>query len=573
MIYGSGDRLDYPTCKVIETNTYIIINGVTFDKKTLAKINITPLEVGFYNMEDHKKNLALEICHSIQPLYNAEYMYWYGTASEREIATHRTTVVDNKNSEIEWVIHGDGIIKYNTTNKTYNVYRLTESLFKQNPIFDSFFLHQDDNFIYIGCHAGEKSSGQNTLKTVVVNKASCTASFVDNILSGYYASQVEILKRDDNNVYLYLQDLYQNYIKKVTCAGGKITVNDIEKTSIPDPANYMGSMPTKLLKNEYFYRLDADNKIGYYRLQAGDTIEKIEEQSLLEEVKIKSANFIKTKFNIPDEQWNAEKTNYLQMETSQMVSYRIWRCFTMGDNDEYLVVVNTAGNPTKSSNSTDNGKTEKVLVYKRNNPDTEPLDLTLVDYKTKNDLFVSSYSLGPILKLNPKTLYGWGDFGVMVLDLQDNGTLTPKYYHNSRISTFGFDKLGRLYTHNKDNSVVEMFTDTLPYDLEIKYENTSDAYVPYNNTPVTKNILVTSKNIWGKPVMASFELGCTGNSEFTTSSSNLIRGNTNEQGTATVPLKIKGPTTVTVGKKLLYNNELQYVEKAVGQADAGVPGA
>ena len=169
MIYGSGDRLDYPTCKVIETNTYIIINGVTFDKKTLAKINITPLEVGFYNMEDHKKNLALEICHSIQPLYNAEYMYWYGTASEREIATHRTTVVDNKNSEIEWVIHGDGIIKYNTVNKTYNVYRLTESVFKQNPIFDSFFLHQDDNFIYIGCHAGEKSSGQNTLKTVVLN--------------------------------------------------------------------------------------------------------------------------------------------------------------------------------------------------------------------------------------------------------------------------------------------------------------------------------------------------------------------------------------------------------------------
>ena len=161
----------------------------------------------------------------------------------------------------------------------------------------------------------------------------------------------------------------------------------------------------------------------------------------------------------------------------------------------------------------------------------------------------------------------------MVLDLQSDGSLTPKYYYNSRISTFGFDKFGRLYTHNKDNSVVEMFTDTLPYDLEIKYENTSDAYVPYNNAPVTKNILVTSKNIWGKPVMASFELGCTGNSEFTTSSSKLIRGNTNEQGTATVPLKIKGPTTVTVGKKLLYNNELQYVEKAVGQADAGVPGA
>ena len=73
---------------------------------------------------------------------------------------------------------------------------------------------------------------------------------------------------------------------------GKITVNDIDRVNIPDPANYMGSMPTKLLKNEYFYRLDADNKIGYYRLQAGDTIEKIEEQSLLEEVKIKSANFI-----------------------------------------------------------------------------------------------------------------------------------------------------------------------------------------------------------------------------------------------------------------------------------------
>lgn len=561
MIYGNGNRLDYPTCKVIETNTYLIINGVTYDKKSLTKINITPLEVGFYNIEDHKKNLALSICHSIKPLYNESYMYWYGTASEREVATHRTTVIDSVNPEIEWTIHGDGLIKYNTSNKTYNVYRLDETKFKSYPIFDSFLLHQDDNFIYIGCHAGEKSSGQGTLKTVVVNKASCSATFVDNILSGYYGAQVEILKREDNSAYLYINDLGTHYIKKVTCASGNISIKDISKTNITDPGSYCATIPTKLLNNEYFYRLDSDNKIGYYSLIPGDVINKVSEASLLEETKIKSASYLKSKYNIPDDQWDTEKTNYLHMESSLMVSYRIWRCFTMGDNDEWLVVVNTAGNPTKSTNSTNNGRTEKVLVYRRNNPDTDPLDLTLVDYKSKFELFSSDYTLGPILKLNPKTLYSWGDFGVMVLDLNTNGTLTPKYYYNSKISTFGFDKLGRLYTHNKDNSTVEMFTDTLPYDLEIKYENTSDAYIPFNNAPVTKNIIVTTKNIWGKPVMGSFELGCTGNSEFISSSSNKVRGNTNTQGTTTVGLKIKGPTTVTVGKKLLYNNELQYVDK------------
>ena len=197
------------------------------------------------------------------------------------------------------------------------------------------------------------------------------------------------------------------------------------------------------------------------------------------------------------------------------------------------------------------------MVYKRNNPETDPLDLTLVDYKTKNELYYSSYGLGAILKLNPKTLYSWGEFGIMILDLQSDGVLKPKYFYNSKLASFGFDQLGRLYTANKDNNVVEVFTDKLPYDLEIKYENTSDAYIPFDKNPVTKNIVVTSKNIWGKPVMASFELGCTGNSEFTQSASNTYRGSTNDTGTATVSLKIKGPTTAT-SHKLISSRYLEF---------------
>lgn len=560
MIYGSSNRLDYPTCKVIETDVYIIINGVTYDKKTLAKLNITPLEVGFYNIPDHSKNLGLSICHSIEPLYSTTYMYWYGTASEDEVPTHITTVADSQNNYIEWTIHGDGVIKYDTTKKTYNVYRLTESVFSELPIYDSFYLYQDNDWIYIGCHAGKKESTINILKTVVFNKTSGEAKFVDDILSGSYTSQVEILKRDTNSVYLFISDLGTHYIKKVTCASGAISLKDIAKTNIPDPGSYCTSFPSKLIGNEFFYRLGSDNKLGYYKLAAGDIIEKVKEESLLDEVKIKSKDYIKSKFSITDDQWDTEKTNYLTMLATQVTGYRGWRCYTMGDNDEFLVVTNTSLVETNTTNSTNNGKTEMVMVYKRNKPDADPLDLTLVDYKSKNELYYSSYGLGAVLKLNPKTLYSWGKFGIMVLDLQDDGVLKPKYFYNSKLSTFGFDKLGRLYTANKDNNIVEMFTDKLPYELEIRYENTADAYIPFDKNPVTKNIVITSKNIWGKPVMASFELGCTGNTEFTGSASNTYRGNTNGGGTATVGLKIKGPTTATVGKKLLYNNELQFVD-------------
>lgn len=560
MVYGSSNRLDYPTCKVIETDVYIIINGVTYDKKTLAKLNITPLEVGFYNIADHNKNLGLSICHSIKPLDGYVYTYWYGTSYEHEVPTHRTSIPDSQNNYIEWTIHGDGVIKYDTTKKTYNVYRLTEKVFGELPIYESFYLYQDNEWIYIGCHAGKKTSTIFKLKTVVFNKISGEAKFADDIVTGSYTSCVNILKRDANSVYIIISDLGTTYIKKLTCASGAISVNNIDKTNIPDPGTYCTSFPSKLIDNEYFYRLSSGNKLGYYRLIPGDVIEKVEEESLLDEVKIKSKDYIKNKFSIQDDQWDTEKTNYLTMLATQVVGYRQWRCYTMGDNNEYLVVTNVATTETKPTNSTNQGKTEIIMVYKRNNPDTDPLDLTLVDYKTKNELYYSSYGLGAILKLNPKTLYSWGEFGIMILDLQSDGILKPKYFYNSKLASFGFDQLGRLYTANKDNNVVEVFTDKLPYDLEIKYENTSDAYIPFDKNPVTKNIVVTSKNIWGKPVMASFELGCTGNSEFTQSASNTYRGSTNDTGTATVSLKIKGPTTATVGKKLLYNNELQFAD-------------
>lgn len=559
MIYGSSNRLDYPTCKVIETDIYIIINGVTYDKKSLAKLNITPLELGFYNVADHNKNLGLSICHSILPLDTPTYFYWYGTASEDEVPTHITSVADSRDSYIEWTIHGDGVIKYDTTKKTYDVYRLTESVFSTLPIYESFYLYQDETWIYIGCRAGDKTS-DNILKTAVFNKTSGESKFVDDILSGSYSTQTSILKRDANSVYLFISDLGTHYITKVTCASGGITINNLAKTNIPDIGSYCTSLPSKLIGNEFFYRLDKGGKLSYYKLAAGDIIEKVADESLLDEIKIKSKDYLKTKYNIQDDQWDTEKSTYLNMLATQAVSYRSWRCYIMGDNNEFLVVVNTSSTESNPKESANNGKTEMVMVYKRNNPDTDPLDLTLVDYKSKNELYYSSYGLGTILKLNPKTLYSWGQFGIMVLDLGADGVLTPKYFYNSRISSFGFDKLGRLYTANRDNNVIEVYTDKLPYDLEIKYENTSDAYIPFDKNPVTKNIVVTSKNIWGKPVMASFELGCTGDSEFTGSASNTYRGSTNDTGSATVGLKIKGPTTATVGKKLLYNNELQFVD-------------
>ena len=560
MIYGDSNRLDYPTCKVIETENFIIINGITYDKKTLAKLNNKPLEVGFFNVEDHNRNMALEVCHQVQPLRNQQYLYWYSNASEHEVPVHRATFTDSKNGEIEWTIHGDGIIKYNTTKKTYDVVRLSSTVFSQSPIYESFYLYQDDEWIYLGVKTGATSS-QTTTNIIVVNKTSCEAKFASNVLlTGSYVVQAEILKRDNNNIYIFINDLGTHYLTKVTCAAGDITTSNIALTVAPDLGSYCGNLPSKLLNNNTnFYRLATNSSIGYYNLTASDLVEEVSKEEFLTSTKIKCKEFLKKKYSIEEDNWESEKTKYLTMNITTVGCYRNQRCYTMGDNDEFLVVFNGAG---AQETTKDNAKNENIMVFKRNNPGTDPFDLTLVDYYLKSELYHADYKFGTILKLNPKTLYAWGSFGIMLLDLQPDGKLQPRYYYNTRMKTFGFDRLGRLYAANKDNNIVEMFTDKLPYSLEISYENDDDDYISFNKNPVTKNIKVKSKNIWGKPVIASFELGCTGKAEFSNSASSTYRGNTDDTGSATVGIKIKEPTIATVGKRLLYNNELQFIDES-----------
>lgn len=560
MVYGNLGRLDYPTCKVIETENFIIINGITYDKKTLAKLSNIPLELGFFNLDTHKTCLAVETMHAITNRGVSGYYFWYSNMSQNEVCGARATITDSTNGNIEWTIFGDGVIKFDVTAKTFTVIRLPEQNFNAStkyPIYDCRFIYQDENWIYIAAHVG--GSRQNVWNGISVNKLNGVAKFMNTsfMSSGTYQYLAEIVKVDSNTAYIYWNDLGTPSMYKYTFANGEMVANNVPITPIAASGNYSATMPSKIQKDGSMYYIQAGRKLVNYKFE-NDAFTKVAEEVFLTENKIKCKDFLMKKYSITEDNWNKEKAKYFIFTYTSVGSYLINRVFTLGDNDQFLGIVCTGGSETNNTKEAGYGDRQFIAIFKRNNPDTDPLDLTLVDYYNYTELFYSTYTLGPIMKLNPKTLYSYGTFGIMMMDLNADGKLTPKYYYNPNIDTFGFDRLGRIYVTNKTNNIVEMFTEKLPYSMEIAYENENDDFIQFNKNPVTKNIKVAIKNMFGMPVMGSFELACNGKAEFTQSASNIFRSATNASGEATVSIKIKEPTIVTVSKELLYNNELIY---------------
>lgn len=567
MIYGSNTpRLEYPTIKAIETDSFLIINGETYDKKTLAKLNNRPLELGMNNITTYNKILCLNqtFDSTISTWMHDSYRAKLACLAEDSIPRCRCSVVDSSNHNIEWTVYGETVIKMNIEKKTFELFRHGYGL------ISTLFLHQDDDYIYYLCKSGDEYAYTyiNTIKKLNGEYKNIATAY-----SGSYVQYANLIHKDGSTVYIEFQDLGTKIVKAFTLSNGASEEKSITFTEL-NLGSYCSSYFSKREKtSKSAYAVNGTSELVYRTIDAL-TITGSDKESFLTGSKIKGmVEFFKNKYPTEvkkeeDPGSDMEDTEIIKkfmtfnldsVGTNKGSSYRIIKSMLAGDTDQFLVISTGPGSGAVSLQE-DYLKNCKIMVFKRNNPSEDPFDLTLVDYYRYIDMMPKFGLIGDTYQINPTKFVQNGTFGVRVINLSNEGKLSFKEYYNPDLQTFGFDAMGRLYILRLANTVMEMFSDALPYDIKLSYENKSDAFIPYSNAPVNKNILVDVVNVWNEPVVGNYELALTGDGQFSKTSSTNYRGATNKSGKDTVQLKINKPTTVTVSKKLLYNNELAFAE-------------
>ena len=571
MIYSDSNRLEYPTCKVVETETFIVINGITYDKKTLQKINTKTLEVGFNNITKLNKAILPNISCEAEYAVQASYKGILSTIHEDEIPVGKCSVVDNKNSNLEWTFAGESLIEFDLEHNTFKtrVLDFFNTSSNKQALYNCFVLHQDDSYIYLFAQYTNESTGPTALnyKGLIFNKSTyeIKESSPDISLSGSYAGNAFILKKDQGTVIVFTNFLGTMNIHKLACAAGNITVTKLSASSvIKQFGSYTCSVPSKFSTEGKFYLLEQGPKINYCKYENDAfTIEGTEELFTSEKVDVKT--FLMKKYKISEEDWDTKKAEYFKFSETIFDSYKDARIYTMGENGEFLVVVYSGYGVWGDRNTATSLKDNIIAVFQKTEPDSDPLKLSLVDYYSYDEILPTTGSLAGIFKLNNLTLFQPLQYGIRKYVVGKDGKLEYMDYYNPNIKYFGFDSYNRLYVVNKVNRDLEIFTDQLPYKINIDFENSGDAFISYSDSPVTKNIKVKTVNCFNKPVIGSFELSCNGKAEFTNTSSSFYRGATNKSGEATVGIKIKAPTESTVGMKLIYNNELAYTAEDGGE--------
>lgn len=561
MIFGNTiSRLEYPTCKAIETSNFLIINGETYDKKTLAKLNSKQLELGFLNVTNYNKLLGLSSVFdgTASTWTHASYNADVGSCFEYNVAKNFMSVVDSKDGNIEWSIIGETVIKFNIEKKTFELYRSIGYAYTC-----TMFLYQDDDYIYF---AGKIAGTPSAIYLNTIKKSNGEYKNITTAASGSYYVQFDVLRRQDDKVYAVSTDLTTKYHVVISCGGGNITSTPITYTEPNSLGGYTGTYMSSLDKETNGgYIVLANSTIKYKIVDNSAITGDDHSDSFISPKKIKGmAELLKTKY--PEETKELEDTAiitkymtllYTGATTVNGNGYRQIKCSIAGTNNQFLVISSAPGGGRTNRND-DIEKSCFIAVFKRNNPTEDPMDLTMVDYYRYYDIRPIYGGQGNIFKINNSKYVQNGDFGVRLINLSEEGKLSFKIYYNQDVHCFGLDSLGRLYVVRKANTQVEMFNDQLPYDITLEYEKEGDEFTPYQSDPIVKNVIVKIKNCYGEPIVGNFELGLSGKAQFSKTSSTTYRGATSVTGSETVGLKITAPTKVCVSKRIIYNNELSY---------------
>lgn len=568
---GSAGRLPYPVAKVTETVNNLIINGETYDKKTLSKVTHTIVDQGYNNMDKFKNFFNTT---SVTHASNSEFCpSSYIQAISRTFVLDNLnplmSILDNRNGNIEWTIAGDTVLKFDTSSKAYTIYRST--LLSTLCFSGGTILYQDDNYIYFLAENIQDGINYTYHAGYVLDKGSGKITVVSTVdrLNGSYVNKINILENKDGVIIVQNLNMGTHSLYKLVCASGKIEMTQISLPVSYDIGGYCNNMASKLDRNSYSYYLTiTDNKLTCVKIidgvLTGDTIQEV----ITNSEKIKVDDFLKKKYSL-DSIDASVREKYLKFVNSAVPTaegsrsgYRQIQCSIAGDNEEYLVI-NTATDIDSVDNKTKVGDEQTcfIAVFKRNNPDTDPMDLTLVEY-IKYDEFKFPHGYPKcVFKFDNKKYFMSNSFGHMELVLNnENGKLDINIYTNPNLITCGYDSYGRLLTLNSSNQYLEVFNEKVPNYIDITYKNPGDCYIEFDGLAQTKQIGVEVKNIFNKPVEASFELKLEGSAEFSGSSSKIFRGKTSPEGKADVSVKILNPSKIVIGKRILHNNELSYGE-------------
>lgn len=567
-------RLDYVTCKAVETPKHLILDGYLYDKMTLAKVSDERINVGWNkNPTDDKRISLITRFHNMllpsDQAYGLQFYTTDGFFDTNGISKATAMWIDSTYPTIEWVWCGDSILKIDMITK--KVQRFDATLNNTLFVFRSIALVQDDDYLY----AFASSDFSNLQREPIIysfHKKTAVLKKSLEIGNGYGIDSIQIVRHDHINRLVYVHALGYNFTREIVLSyvNGEVT-----QVWQQDNIDGMASIPSMM----QFTNVNQNNTAIIYDSQGSQMLEqwlrlyKFDESKVtkVDEVNLHTDNtrvknvleFIKSKYKD-----NATVQNYTELEVRQnfiristTLNAERLKFWNIGN---YLVM---AIWPSISYLNRDYDSTWRwIAVWKQNKPDTDPLDITLTDYcwyKELNDA-APSIVLGQLDKVDDNTfIQQLGDTGIRFYTVSDEGKLQWKdAYIGQDWHDMGYDQFKRIYFSNINDNSIQIYNKKLPVELIVQYEDrVNDPYIemPTGGAPIIKKILLKSINLYRDPVPAMYELTLEGNAVFVSSGEKIVQGQTDSNGEGFEEIKFQGAgTTVTIAKKLIYNNELAY---------------
>lgn len=577
MIFPKANpRLDYVTCKAIETPKHLILDGYLYDKRTLAKVSNERIDVGWNKNPTDDKRTSLGTRFRNQKLPESTYGYQFGYSVDGFFDTNGVSKatamwIDSTDPTIEWVWCGDSVLRINTVTK--EVKRFVTASTELPYVFRSMAIAQDDDYLYaFVINYSSNNNGNRVVKAVSFHKVNATVK-VSFTVGTSVPDTAQIVRHDKVNRLLYVHGMMFRLGRELVLSYAN---GEVKQVWYQD--NIVGRSSTDY-PIVHFTNMNQNNTAIIYDSQGSQTAEqwlrlyKFDESKLtkVDEVNLHTDNtrvknvFEFLKFKYKD---NTTVQNYNELQLRQnfirIATTIPGEQFKFWNIGNYLVM---AIWPSYSYLTRDYDSTWRwIAVWKQNKPDTDPLDITLTDYywyKELNDA-APSIILGQLDKIDDNTfIQQLGETGIRFYTVSDEGKLRWKdVYIGKDWHDMGYDQFKRIYLSNINDNSIQIYSKELPVELTVRYENRlNDPYIemPTGGAPVVKKVLLRSINFYKDAVPAMYELTLEGNAVFISSGEKTVRGQTNTNGEGSEEIKFQdASTTVTIAKKLIYNNELVY---------------
>lgn len=598
MLITDYNRYNSAIFPVIETERFLIIDGKTYDKRSLALLNSEPIEVGIHEL---KGNLTREVLATKFAAYGDPAAYtianpWYYNCTEGaqffneyDEADRVCSVTDIDNENIEWTFIGDRVLKYDLVNMKCEVIKCPKTPqdigTEGGPITYSLFLHQDSDYIYL--IVGNYYSWAYRHKFRVFNKKTHELTIADSIdtntvvaSSGRNAnSMLRILTRH-NGIVIYGTNSFMDsriFTYRAVCLNGNITVTPEKMlwkntTATNVTSGYVSnnmSMISNMDKYGWVYYPEylssstsastAKCTICAVKYNATDLVTASAAEQKFDILSVDNrqgivGDLLKTYFKkqpgeeLTDAEWRAA----LWLPGLENMMHQV---HIAGENDEFLVIATI--NPVSAKADATKLNHSRILVFKRNAPETDPFNLTLTDIVMFKDLDNVEYYTS-FFKEATNRYIAISKNKITFFTISNEGKLTYKNLVRPSVITWGLDEYRRLYYIDKTLKP-QTFTNTQPYYLETEYKDPTDSYFVYSNQPVTKTMVVKLQNIKKEPVGGVVELSISGSGEFADNGTNFIRVTVPKTGSLDVDIIINSVGTTAISAKLVYNNELAIV--------------